>query len=219
MTSFIDAEDEPPQSCNVSYPKRDCNGGCSVSALGNYTTRVQNKTLGDDQINEALKFVIHLLGDITQPLHDEAEAVGGNRIPVTWNGQARNLHGAWDDDMVERHAGGNSSSVISAFATDLTGKIKNGGFANTSQWISCVDITQPTHCALQWATDANFWNCDYVLKTNMTGQELNGTYYDGAVPIIETQIAKGGIRLGYYLNDLAEAAVVSERYEGVAKEL
>lgn len=57
---------------------------------------------------EAMEFLIHFLGDITQPLHDEAEEVGGNDISVTWDGATTNLHACWDTQMVEKIAGGES---------------------------------------------------------------------------------------------------------------
>ena len=62
------------------------------------------------------------------------------------------------------------------------------------------------NCALAWAQDANSINCQYVLKDDKTNQELSGAYYTGAKPIIEQQIAKGGYRLGTWINNLAAAA-------------
>jgi len=41
------------------------------------------------QKKQALEFLIHFLGDITQPLHTEAEEVGGNDIDVLWNESQR----------------------------------------------------------------------------------------------------------------------------------
>lgn len=81
---YIDANDSPPSSCNVNYA-RDCtSSGCSISAISNYTQRVANTKLSSANTAEALKFLVHLLGDITQPLHDEALETGGNDITVTF---------------------------------------------------------------------------------------------------------------------------------------
>lgn len=196
---FIDAEDSPPTSCSVDL-NRDCGkGGCIVSAIQNYTQIVTQS-----QDVEALKFLIHFLGDITQPLHDEAEAVGGNSIKVTWNGAATNLHHCWDTQMVEEAAGGSSATVISSFATTLIGSIESGQYASQKDsWVSCVDPTKTEDCAIEWAQDANAINCQFVLVNDETNQELNGDYYAGAVPFIEQQIAKGGYRLGAWLNAVA----------------
>ena len=89
----------------------------------------------------ALEFLIHFLGDITQPLHDEAKAVGGNDISVKWNGATTNLHHAWDTEMVEKAAGGDTSAVIDSWATTLKARIDTGAYSSSkASWISCSNI-------------------------------------------------------------------------------
>jgi len=155
-----------------------------------------------------MEFLVHFLGDVTQPLHDEAEQVGGNGIKVTWDGAATNLHHCWDTQMVEKAAGGGNTAAIQAsFSQTLIGRIDGGSYSNQkADWVSCVDITTASDCAVTWAQDANAFNCQYVLKSDESGQELDGDYYTGAEPIIELQIAKGGYRLGAWLNKLAAAS-------------
>ena len=54
---FVDAQDSPPNSCNVDYD-RDCNeGNCIVAALTNYTRRVQSTSLDSEEVFKALKWV------------------------------------------------------------------------------------------------------------------------------------------------------------------
>lgn len=49
----------------------------------------------------ALKFTIHFVGDIHQPLHTgRVEDNSGNKIPVMWNGFKTNLHSVWDSQMI-----------------------------------------------------------------------------------------------------------------------
>lgn len=57
-----------------------------MSAIVNYTSRVGDGRLSAANTNEALKFLVHFLGDITQPLHDEAYEVGANDVDVTYQG-------------------------------------------------------------------------------------------------------------------------------------
>jgi len=57
---YIDAEDSPPSSCNVNYA-RDCGtGGCVVSAIKNYTTRLRGTSYTTANKLEAMKFMIHV---------------------------------------------------------------------------------------------------------------------------------------------------------------
>lgn len=110
--------------------------------------------------------------------------------------------------MVEKFAGGgNNTATLDSFSSSLIAEIDNGKYASQkADWISCSDISTASDCALEWAQDANKLNCQYVLKVNESGVELDGTYYTGAVPYIELQISKGGYRLGTWLNALAAAA-------------
>lgn len=217
---YIDAEDHPPASCSVDL-LRDCGpAGCVVSAIANYTTRALSPSLPLAEKKQALEFLIHFIGDVTQPLHDEAEALGGNDIPVTWNGAPTNLHACWDTQMVEKAAGGaNTTAVLEAFSAVLVSRIEGGSYKTEArEWVGCVDVFEAETCALQWARDANAFNCRYVLKANETGVELDGAYYVGAEPIVEMQLAKGGYRLGAFLNELAKAAKKAGKGEKGEKE-
>ncbi len=109
---------------------------------------------------------------------------------------------------IEKTAGGpNSTATLTSLSNTLITRIDNGTYASqASSWTSCSDISRASACALAWAQDANALNCAYVLKVDETNKELDGTYYTGAQPYIELQIAKGGYRLGAWLNALAAAA-------------
>ena len=67
----------------------------------------QIKTLRDptatrEQKIFALKFVVHIVGDVHQPLHTgTAESRGGNKILVKFRGKDTNLHGLWDSGLID----------------------------------------------------------------------------------------------------------------------
>lgn len=207
---YIDAEDNPPSSCSVEF-ERDCGAtGCSVSAIANYTQRVQSSSLSKTEINNALRFIVHFLGDITQPLHDEALEVGGNDIDVTYNSTSTNLHAIWDSNMIEQYRGGDTQSDASAWASAITTDIKTGKYkSQAASWIRGDSISSSQTSAVAWATDANAYVCSVVMpkgyKTLETG-DLSGTYYDGAIDTVELQIAKGGYRLANWLDQIAAAS-------------
>ncbi|KAJ7108650.1 nuclease Le1 [Mycena epipterygia] len=62
----------------------------------------------------------------------------------------------------------------------------------------------PLACPLSWAQDSNAFDCtqSYVFSFKSGTDLCTSGYYTGAVPIIETQIAKGGYRLAAWLNVL-----------------
>ncbi|KAJ6627953.1 S1/P1 nuclease [Mycena sp. CBHHK59/15] len=226
---FVDAEDNPPTSCSVSET-RDCGSGtCILTAIANYTTRVVETSLSAMQRQEALKFLDHFLGDITQPLHVEALEVGGNDIDATCSGSSTNLHAVWGKGFQGLPVAANYSNSVTTWANTLAKRIKTGTFngAGVSTWISCSSTTTPAKrstieddissliegglefravtplaCPLAWAQDANKFDCSFVFSFK-TGTDLcTSSYYTNAVPIIETQIAKGGYRLAAWLNVL-----------------
>ncbi|KAG8923661.1 hypothetical protein FRC00_005982, partial [Tulasnella sp. 408] len=107
------------------------------------TQRVQDGRLTAQNTAEALKFLVHLIGDITQPLHAEALAVGGNDIDVLWNGASNNLHHVWDTEMVTKLAEPDTAANLDAWTGAIVNEIRSGAYASSvSSWLSCSDVTQ-----------------------------------------------------------------------------
>jgi hypothetical protein len=217
---FIDAEDDPPSNCNVDY-ERDCgSSGCSISAIANYTQRAGDGRLSSDHIAEALKFLVHFLGDTTQPLHDEAYKVGGNDIDVTFNGYSDNLHSDWDTYMPQQLIGGHSLSDAQSWANTLIGEITSGSYkSQAASWIAGDTISDPITTATRWASDANALVCTVVMPNGaaalQTG-DLYPTYYNSVIDTIELQIAKGGYRLGNWLNLIYNSDIAKRDVEEFA---
>ncbi|KAK3935225.1 nuclease S1 [Diplogelasinospora grovesii] len=207
---FIDAKDSPPDSCGVDL-KRDCKeAGCVVSAIHNYTTRLLDAGLRESERLMAAKFIVHFVGDIHQPLHDEDVARGGNGIQVTFDHVAFNLHHVWDTSIPEKMVGGvRKHPFVEAkrWADELTREIKSGKFKSSSHsWLKGADLSDPTSTALAWAREGNAYVCTTVMPQGpdaIRGQELGADYYDSAAPVVEVQIAKAGYRLAAWLDKIA----------------
>ena len=220
---YIDAEDDPPSSCNVDFD-RDCGDeGCVVSAIANYTQRVQESdSLDDQEIDYALRFLVHFIGDVTQPLHDESFEIGGNEVNVTFDDEDTNLHSIWDTEMPEQLRGGYELEDAKSWADNLTAEIHNGTFSHQAKtWLSGLDISNPKGSAMAWATDANKYVCSVVMPDGadvLESGDLYPDYYDSAIDTVELQIAKAGYRLAAWLDAIADAnaanSTVSRRSEG-----
>lgn len=51
---------------------------------------------------EALKFLVHFIADLHQPMHlGRKDDLGGNRVPIKWFGRDINIHQLWDTQMLE----------------------------------------------------------------------------------------------------------------------
>lgn len=113
-----------------------CSQGCVIQALNDQIAILKDTTRSAADRSVALLFVIHLVGDMHQPLHtSDDNDRGGNCVPVFYLGKGPrstdangdfelNLHGIWDTQLVE--AAGNinrkstdASSEIKSFASDL----------------------------------------------------------------------------------------------------
>ena len=215
---YIDAEDDPENGvCNVDYD-RDCSAeeGCIVSAIANYTQRVQEPSqLPAKELNYALRWIIHFMGDITQPLHNEAVAIGGNKINTTFDGALWNLHALWDTGIPNklRHIATGTNVTFAdaeAWAADLTEDIESGGYSACAQtWLQGDDIADAKRSALAWARDTNLYVCSSVFPESIeavSATDLGGDYFDQAAETVQLQIAKGGYRLANWLDQLALAA-------------
>ncbi|KAF8887762.1 S1/P1 nuclease [Infundibulicybe gibba] len=227
---FVDAEDNPPSSCSVSET-RDCSSGqCVLTAIANYTTRVVDTSLDAEQRQEALKFLDHFIGDIGQPLHVEALALGGNDISATCSGSKTNLH-AVNSGLINKLIAANYGNSVNMWANALAARITAGSFQSlAASWISCSSTVSPVtskrsieddisgflrprtitplECPLVWARESNAFDCSFVFNF-ATGTDLcTSSYFNGAVPIIETQIAKQGYRLAAWLNVLFDGATL-----------
>jgi len=66
------------------------------------TAELKDKSLPIEQRQTALRFLIHFVGDLHQPLHvGRAEDQGGNKIIVYWFDKKTNLHSLWDSGLID----------------------------------------------------------------------------------------------------------------------
>lgn len=235
---FVDAEDDPMDgSCSV-HELRDCgNQVCILAAIANYTTRLVDKSLPATETQIALKFIDHFIGDISQPLHVEAVAAGGNGISVTCAGKKTNLHAIWDTNMLELNLDAEFGGSVQSYVNSLVSRIQDDDFSvPVSQWLSCTSTTEPftvvdpskrmlrdlarhpdvardvraatitpLACPLVWARESNGFDCTTVFTfRNGTDVCNTGNYLANAIPVIDLQLARSGLRLATWLNELLD---------------
>ena len=81
---------------------RDCpDGDCVVEAIGTQAAILADRTRPDTERLQALKFLVHFVGDVHQPLHaGYARDRGGNTFQVNYRGKGSNLHSLWDGTLL-----------------------------------------------------------------------------------------------------------------------
>ncbi|WP_158856273.1 S1/P1 nuclease [Lunatibacter salilacus] len=134
---------------------------------------------------EYLKMLVHLVGDLHQPLHvGRGDDRGGNDVQVTFFNQNTNLHRVWDSQIID-----GKQLSYTEMATYLhrradeqaIKKLQSGGL---EKWLAdAIDLRS----VIYDLPDDKRLSYPYVYKT---------------FPLIEDQLLAGGIRLAGILNEI-----------------
>ncbi|NKI33452.1 S1/P1 nuclease [Croceivirga thetidis] len=144
----------------------------------------KNATRGDKVFH--LKFLIHLIGDLHQPLHaGRAEDRGGNDIQVQWFGQGSNIHRVWDTNMLETY--GMSYYELGDELNRITKKKER----KRLQEGTVVDWLEESHVL---AAD--------IYGSVQVGEKLGYDYGYEFNPVLFERLRKGGFRLARILNEI-----------------
>lgn len=86
---------------NYEQSRKNPNGDV-IQTLERIITALKSKKLSAKEETEHIKILIHLIGDIHQPLHvGVGNDRGGNDVKVMWFSTDSNLHRVWDSDMID----------------------------------------------------------------------------------------------------------------------
>ncbi|WP_127018475.1 S1/P1 nuclease [Flagellimonas beolgyonensis] len=132
-----------------------------------------------------LKMLIHLIGDLHQPMHaSRAEDKGGNDIQVQWFGQGSNLHRVWDRDLIESY--GMTYTELASELDRVSKKERKQIQAGTIyDWV-----------------DESHKICGELYDSVKVGEKLGYRYTYDYNDLLFQQLQKGGLRLAKVLNDL-----------------
>ena len=189
--------------CGVADPSRYCKSGrCASAQLARNIDILGNAQLPARRRNEALKWIVPLMGDIHQPLHAATRRDrGGNTVEVSFFGRrdnppygTLNLHAVWDVHMVQRlviERGGEQAIVSAPIVA-----------ADQAAWerASIPDAIGESNRiakALVYPMLAVRSSCSSPLHGVVP---VDGEYFAKAAPVIEDRIRKAGVRLAKVLN-------------------
>lgn len=160
---------------------------CEHALLDKSTTRIEK--------TEALKFVVHFVGDLHQPMHiSRAEDKGGNTIQLNYEGKGVNLHSLWDTYLLE-HQGLSYEQLAEKYDHITPQQIK--------QWQS-----DPL---MKWIWESYSISSQlYGEVDRMSSRSIDDTYYKAHIAIIGERIQMAGIRLAGVLNEIFKNGLVSD---------
>jgi hypothetical protein len=183
---------------------RDGNGGDDViDAIGRFKRVLSDRAAPKENRAEALKFLVHFVGDIHQPLHcaDRDGDKGGNGRLVFFldRQKAVSLHSVWDTWLLRSYIG---NRRIAEYADKLDAQIKSD---NAKAWHEGT--------LEKWANESHAVARDTVyadVSADGPPPKLDQKYVDDARPVVEQQLQRGGVRLAGVPNRALSAEVGAE---------
>ncbi|MEE1674321.1 S1/P1 nuclease [Agarivorans aestuarii] len=168
-----------PKGQSLEQSQRNPKGDV-LSQLEYFEQQLKQAHLSKLERQQALKFYIHFVGDIHQPLHvGYAKDRGGNKVKVNWYGKTTNLHRVWDSQLLD-----NSKLSLGEYAQYLQASYPNNDQINSYQeWLNQSRALLP---AVYQLADKN----------------LSDDYATQHRPTLELQIVRAGQRLAKKLNQI-----------------
>lgn len=166
-----------------TYEQSDKNpNGDVIQTLERIIAELKSHKLSPKEEAERVKILIHLIGDIHQPLHVGRPDRGGNDIKVSWFRTDSNLHRVWDSDMID-------DTKLSY--SELAESLEKPDDATLRQW--------QQKSVREWAAESVSYRPQvYDIGTGKLGYQYSYKYFS----IARLRILQAGVRLAGVLNDI-----------------
>jgi len=131
---------------------------------------------------EALKYLVHFVGDLHQPMHlGRFEDLGGNKLKTNWFGKPINLHSLWDTYIIEG---------------------ENMSYSEYSRYLQ--DKFEPQKSVFQKYNILQSVEAGYALRNQIYGYDMTDTnnyhYLYFFADKQDEMLYRGGIQLANMLN-------------------
>ena len=188
--------------CDAALPRAQycADGHCASAAIARFEATLKNPGATLEQQGTALRFLVHVLGDIHQPLHsgDNADA-GGNKLNAALPGESpRNLHSLWDTGLFQPMLRGISEpayaiGLLEVYQPELAGW-RHG---DPEDWMA------ETYALLQHTTYGALPGFQCGVAPPFVTQ-LPDEYVREAQAQIARQLSRAGVRIAATLNRVFE---------------
>lgn len=171
---------------NTKYEDSDKNPkGDIITGINKCIEILKDKNTSQEDQRFYLKMLVHLIGDLHQPLHvGKAEDKGGNDFQVRWHNKGTNLHRVWDSNMID--SWGMSYTELADNTRDLS-----------KQQIEAIQ----KGTVLDWTYESQKLAIQ-VYNSAAIGEKLGYKYSYTHFETVRSQLQKSGIRLAKILNNI-----------------
>jgi hypothetical protein len=223
---FIDV----PISQAGQNPNQWCNDDCVLTAIEKQLAILRDNGPDTPVKADALRFVIHFVGDVHQPLHAITDSDrGGNCVPVTFDHKPRasrgsyspELHGIWDTQMVaelQDRSGVDDAQALALLldreitdadrsswggSTPSDWAIESSNFAASTGYVGLTKADGSAASAADFANSEVNNKCDAAAEKAIAtmGVNANANYRSASEGVIDQRLRQAGIRLAKLLND------------------
>ena len=162
--------------------EKDKHSGKAVEKVNEFISVLKNKKSKKEDRQIALKFLIHLIGDLHQPMHvGNGIDRGGNDIKLKWFNTPTNLHRIWDSDLINLQELSYSEYSDYLMLNENRGKIR--------RWQG-DDVLIYIHESRDMRTQCY----------DFSGENLKWEYFYKHKELLEKRLLQGGVRLSGELN-------------------
>jgi hypothetical protein len=164
---------------------RDCpNGKCIIAAIAADQKVLASNAASMIDRAEALRFLIHFMGDLHQPLHVADDDDRGGNLRVVWlEGDSMNLHKVWDGELLNRY-----------------GATEAAYLAQLERAMGTMDLhALERGTVVDWAMEGHRIAVEHVYKLPPDGR-LGRAYLQENKPVIDHALIAAGVRLAKLLN-------------------
>jgi hypothetical protein len=197
--------DNQPVCKTLTFDQYCPKGDCASAKIPELFRKLKDTSAPKEDRAQALRFLVHMVGDIHQPLHaaDDGD-LGANLkfVLIPESSEGRRLHGVWDTDIVKRALRGSNETE---YANELVKKYRE----QISKWQSgdvnnnVRDWMNESHSLSKFVTYGNLlkFECGKEWEsTIVTPVPLPESYMTSAAATVPTQLAKAGARIAWVLN-------------------
>jgi S1/P1 Nuclease len=157
--------------------------GDVIATIERIIAELKSKKFTGKEEMERIKMLVHLVGDIHQPLHvGKGPDRGGNNVKVMWFRADSNLHRVWDSDMIDDKG---------LSYTELANSLGIPHADELAKWQRST--------VREWAIESiNYRKQVYDYGDGKIGYGYSYKYYH----IVKLRLNQSGVRLAKVLNDI-----------------
>jgi S1/P1 Nuclease len=161
---------------------------CVVDRIESFHKVLSDEKASQSDRLEALKWIVHFVGDLHQPLHAIDEARGGNDIKLAVFGSPKcgdydcNLHWTWDTLLLE-HTGYSEEEYVGRLNTLIVQKHLEGKAGGTP---------------VNWANQSHL-EARHIIEAKPAA--VDEAYYQTNIELVNEKLALAGLRLAALLNN------------------